>query len=203
MTSFWGAVENGEWDARPAADCAIARADGVRNSDGGWTFDLTDVARLWATGALDQNGVGFAVDPDAGIADVQVSFLDTSTDEIDFFITTSRAPEPTPTPAPTPAPPPPPPAPAPPVITPVQTPAPAPTPEPTAAPQPTPGQRELPAQNVLGNQPVVVWFGIPFLIAFGLVTSYVLGPAGRPDPAGDRRGPIGRVLDTRSREQGR
>jgi hypothetical protein len=81
----WGTSQNGAWRDRPAADCSLGSAEGVRAADGTWTFDLAAIGRLWADpfAPLPANGVVLSVD--TGVADggqspaspssVQVSWL--------------------------------------------------------------------------------------------------------------------------------
>lgn len=59
ITSFWGGTDGGKWADRPEADCTKAAAEGSRNEDGSWTFDLTPIAALWSDEfeAVGQNGV--------------------------------------------------------------------------------------------------------------------------------------------------
>jgi hypothetical protein len=59
ITSFWGASDGGKWADRPQADCTKAAAEGSRNDDGSWTFDLTPIAALWSDEfeAVAPNGV--------------------------------------------------------------------------------------------------------------------------------------------------
>ena len=47
-TSPWGTGQNGNWRDRPAADCSLGSAEGVRAADGTWTFDLAAIGRLWS-----------------------------------------------------------------------------------------------------------------------------------------------------------
>src|SRR5437763_749430 len=74
----WGPSQNAAWRERPAADCKLGSADGVRAADGTWTFDLTAIARLWTGAApvLAPNGVVLAADPAASPSPVQISWLD-------------------------------------------------------------------------------------------------------------------------------
>jgi hypothetical protein len=73
----WGPAQNGAWLDRPASDCSLGSAEGVRAADGTWTFDLTALGRLWGdpNAALTPNGVVLAVDPAASPSPVQVSWL--------------------------------------------------------------------------------------------------------------------------------
>src|SRR5256714_1240251 len=63
-TGAWGAGQNGAWRDRPAADCSLGSAEGVRAADGTWTFDLAAIGRLWADpfAPLPANGVVLSVD---------------------------------------------------------------------------------------------------------------------------------------------
>jgi hypothetical protein len=78
ITSFWVAAENGTWDTRPAYDCDLAAAPGVRSPEGVWTFDLVPVAQVWlapdSTVAADGVVLVEAVDSPEGFQTV----LDTS-----------------------------------------------------------------------------------------------------------------------------
>ena len=73
----WGTGQNGAWRDRPAADCSLGSAEGVRAADGTWTFDLAAIGRLWADpfAPLPANGVVLSVDPAASPSSVQVSWL--------------------------------------------------------------------------------------------------------------------------------
>ena len=77
-TAPWGGRKNANWADRPRADCGLGRVEGVRASDGMWTFDLTPFGALWTDpyAPLPQNGVVLSVDPAASLALVQVSWLD-------------------------------------------------------------------------------------------------------------------------------
>src|SRR5439155_27171547 len=94
----WGPSQNAAWRERPAADCGLASAGGVRADDGTWTFDLTPIARLWAAPAqpLARNGVVLAVDPAGSPSPVQVSWLDVDSGHVAVDLTATPA-----TPAPT------------------------------------------------------------------------------------------------------
>jgi hypothetical protein len=76
-TVAWSATRNGRWRDRPASDCSLGSAAGVRGADGTWTFDLTALGRLWGDrfAPLAPNGVVLAVDPAASPSPVQVSWL--------------------------------------------------------------------------------------------------------------------------------
>jgi hypothetical protein len=81
----WGTGQNGNWRDRPAADCSLGSAEGVRAADGTWTFDLAAIGRLWADpfAPLPANGVVLSVDTKvadggqspASPSSVQVSWL--------------------------------------------------------------------------------------------------------------------------------
>jgi len=94
----WGPSQNANWRERPAADCKLGSAGGVRAADGTWTFDLTTIARLWTAAAqpLAPNGVVLAVDPAASPSPVQVSWLDVDSGQVAVELTATPA-------APTPA----------------------------------------------------------------------------------------------------
>lgn len=57
ITGIWVAEHAGDIGKKPTADCTIARSDGERNADGTWTFNLTSIAELWASNAIEQNGI--------------------------------------------------------------------------------------------------------------------------------------------------
>lgn len=59
VTGFFVPEENGDFRNRPAADCEVGRADGIKDEDGSWSFDLTGIARLWVdpAGTVFPNGV--------------------------------------------------------------------------------------------------------------------------------------------------
>jgi hypothetical protein len=59
ITSFLVPETNGDAANLPAEDCDVAHADGKRNDDGTWTFDLTSMAAAWVDpfGTITPNGV--------------------------------------------------------------------------------------------------------------------------------------------------
>lgn len=57
ITEFWLGGENGIWETRPAFDCELAEAEGVRSDDGTWTWDLAAIGALWSAGDVDSQGV--------------------------------------------------------------------------------------------------------------------------------------------------
>ena len=59
ITTFWVGGENGTWDTRPAYDCDLAAAPGVRANDGTWTFDLRPIGEAWLdpSGTIAPDGV--------------------------------------------------------------------------------------------------------------------------------------------------
>jgi hypothetical protein len=87
----WGTGQNAAWRDRPAADCGLASAEGVRAADGTWTFDLTAIGRLWADpfAPVPANGVVLSVDPAASPSSVQVSWLnyDSGNIAVDLLVT--------------------------------------------------------------------------------------------------------------------
>ena len=89
----WGPSQNAAWRERPAADCNLGSAGGVRADDGTWTFDLTAIARRWT--APDQplapNGVVLAVDPAGSAAPVQISWLDVDSGHVAVDLTVTPA----------------------------------------------------------------------------------------------------------------
>ena len=81
-TAPWGGGQNANWRDRPAADCNLGSAEGVRAADGTWTFDLAAIGRLWSDpfAPIPAYGVVLAVDP-AGSpsSSVQVSWVNFET----------------------------------------------------------------------------------------------------------------------------
>lgn len=73
ITDFFAGAENGAFQDAPAADCEAAKAEGTRNDDGTWTFDLLAIANVWLDpfGTINPNGIRF--DP-TGTGSFQVSF---------------------------------------------------------------------------------------------------------------------------------
>jgi hypothetical protein len=59
ITDFLQPEANGPTENTPQEDCDTAHADGVRNDDGTWTFDLTSIAAAWLDpfGTLEPNGI--------------------------------------------------------------------------------------------------------------------------------------------------
>jgi hypothetical protein len=59
ITDFLQPEANGPAEDIPQEDCDTAHADGVRNDDGTWTFDLTAIAAAWLDpfGTLSPNGI--------------------------------------------------------------------------------------------------------------------------------------------------
>src|SRR3954452_1660105 len=59
ITDFLVPETNGDAQNVPAEDCDVAHADGVRNPDGTWTFDLTAIASAWFDpfGTIEPNGI--------------------------------------------------------------------------------------------------------------------------------------------------
>jgi len=76
-TAPWGSSQNAAWRDRPAADCGLGSAEGVRAADGTWTFDLSPIGRLWADpfAPLAANGVVLSLDPAASPSGAQVSWV--------------------------------------------------------------------------------------------------------------------------------
>jgi hypothetical protein len=95
----WGPSQNSAWRERPAADCNLGSAEGVRSADGSWAFDLTPIARRWADPAptVAPNGVVLTVDPAGAPSPVQVSWLDVDSGHVAVDLaTTPAAPAPAP-----------------------------------------------------------------------------------------------------------
>ena len=80
-TGPWGSGQNAAWRDRPVADCSLGSAEGTRDADGTWTFDLAAIGRLWADpfAPLPAYGVVLSVDPAGSPASVQVSWLNLDT----------------------------------------------------------------------------------------------------------------------------
>lgn len=87
-TVHWGPSQNAAWRDRPAADCGIASAEGVRADDGTWTFDLAAIGRLWADpiAPLAADGVVLSVDP-AASPSAQVSWLNVESGHVAVDLT--------------------------------------------------------------------------------------------------------------------
>lgn len=56
-SGFWSGGENGLWSTAPQPDCSLASADGTRNPDGTWVFDLATIGNLWTSGSVAPAGV--------------------------------------------------------------------------------------------------------------------------------------------------
>ena len=78
ITGIWVSEKGGDIAKKPAADCTTARGDGTRNADATWTFDLTSIAELWSSNAIEQNGI-LLVKRVAAPITFQISFKDLST----------------------------------------------------------------------------------------------------------------------------
>lgn len=79
ITSIYTPVDGGELAAAPVADCDLARGDGKRNhTNATWEFDLTSIAELWASNAIEQKGI-LLVERVGSPLSFQVSFQDRST----------------------------------------------------------------------------------------------------------------------------
>ena len=76
VIAYWEGTDNGKWDAKPDGDCNKAKADGKRNDDGSWTFDLSPIAALWSDPFEDvvQPDGGVLLVPDDPSATFQVAF---------------------------------------------------------------------------------------------------------------------------------
>lgn len=85
VTSFFAGDHNGAWEDAPAADCEAASAEGVRNEDGTWTFDLLPLANAWLDpfGTVSANGIRF----DPGDSNFLVSFTGMEDAVFDVSIT--------------------------------------------------------------------------------------------------------------------
>jgi hypothetical protein len=76
-TAPWGSGQNAAWRDRPAADCQLGSAEGVRAADGTWTFDLGDIGRQWTDpfAPLAADGVVLTLDPAASPSSAQISWV--------------------------------------------------------------------------------------------------------------------------------
>ena len=94
-TATWGPGQNANWRDRPAADCTLGSAEGVRAADGTWTFDLSGVGGQWADpfAPLAAYGVVLTIDPAASPSGAQVSWVNYETGGIavDLVATPGRA----------------------------------------------------------------------------------------------------------------
>jgi hypothetical protein len=90
ITDFFAGAENGAFQDAPTADCDAAKAEGTRNDDGTWTFDLLPLANAWLDpfGTINPNGIRF--DP-TGTGTFQVSF--TGMEDAAFDVAISAAEE--------------------------------------------------------------------------------------------------------------
>lgn len=89
ITDFFAGAENGAFQDVPAADCDAAQAEGTRNDDGTWTFDLLPIANVWLDpfGTINPNGIRF--DP-TGTGTFQVSFTGMEDATFDVAITAAE-----------------------------------------------------------------------------------------------------------------
>lgn len=200
-TALWAAERNGAWERRSGYDCERGLSLGMRAGDGSWTFDLTDIALLWVEGSLSQNGVAIVMGSnDQGV--FQVSFRDTSTGAVEMVAVVQTPPAPAPSPDTGPEPEP---EPVEVVVFPSTTGSPPPV---AAAPTPKP-RVELVDRAVQRRAPGlprnVMWRGWPLavlafagMILLGLLTGFVLGPAGDPAVDRHREGAVSRALARRS-----
>lgn len=228
ITDFWAGGGNGDWDTRPNADCKAASVAGVRDDEGVWKFDLTPIARVWFDpfGTITADGVLLQPGPDQA-SPFQAVFLAGDDIDVDLDTTAApddgggafefedppsdaglnsgpsgggssifSPPSISDPPSfdsgsdlPT---------------TPVETPAPAaeePADETAAPPVADSPDTEAVASragDLAGNLSPLVLFGILFIGAFLVVTSYWLGPAGQPVTTVRQRG-VSRALAARAR----
>lgn len=203
ITSAWTPVRNGNWVDRPSWDCGTATAAGVRSDDGTWTFDLASVARLWLdpSAPLEPLGVALVVDTAASPETAQVAFVDRASGGIAVAFS-ADAPESAPSAgAPRAVRPPAGSAPAAPSAAFPDAAAPAPSPEtPDTAvlvAAPALAQGAAPEDpNVLGNLPIAAVVLVPVALGAAALLSYLLGPAGDPEPGQlQRKGSITRALE--------
>ena len=217
ITAFWGDTRNGNWIDRPTADCDLASAQGSRNADGTWTFDLASVAAAAAwldpASSTGQNGVLLVerVDPPGGF---EASFLDPSAGgmTLEFAATGGGAvPDPFATPGDTST------AgdafalgpdsgfsagdlgrtdpislsPSPVPSTGRGTPATA-TPDALPRPATRPAASTGRAGDLIGNLPWAIYLLVPLALALAVALSLVLGTAERPVPSGGGAPVVGR-----------
>lgn len=85
IVDFFAGDYGGAWADAPADDCDTATAEGVRNDDGTWTFDLAAIANAWLDpfGTIAANGIRF----DPGDASFQVSWTGMEDAVFDVSIT--------------------------------------------------------------------------------------------------------------------
>lgn len=94
-TTPWGPAKNAAWRDRPQADCALGQAEGTRDGDGTWTFDLTALGKLWTDpfAPIPQHGVVLSVDAAASPGVTQVSWLDFDSGNVVVELVASVTPE--------------------------------------------------------------------------------------------------------------
>ena len=73
ITGIFVPATKGELDQAPEADCEVAKAEGTRNDDGTWTFDVASIVTAWLDGTVPPNGIRFDPAGDSG-ATFQISF---------------------------------------------------------------------------------------------------------------------------------
>lgn len=73
ITGIFIPATKGELDQAPEVDCEAAKAEGTRNDDGTWSFDVAPIVTAWLDGTVPPNGIRFDPAGDAG-ATFQVAF---------------------------------------------------------------------------------------------------------------------------------
>lgn len=96
-TTPWGPAKNADWRDRPEADCSLARAEGAREDDGTWVFDLTTLAHGWADpiDPLAQYGVVLVLDPETSPT-AQVAWQDLASSGVAVELVATVVPKATP-----------------------------------------------------------------------------------------------------------
>jgi len=198
----------------PVADCQAARGDGVRLADGSWEFDLTTLAELWLSNAMENKGV-LLIERVAAPMSFQVAFQDLTTntpkldlstdvaldeDETDTGTEDETFTEDVVTPpssgdnffsaiadtdASTPTTP----------LGIVETP---PTTAAPAVPEPEPAPRvAVDRKPTKGKLPLAMLLLVPAIMGVALIGGMVLGPAGDPATSRTREGGLSRALARR------
>lgn len=215
ITSIYTPEDGGVYPGTaPVADCESARGDGVRRADGSWEFDITTLAELWLSNAMENKGV-LLVERVAAPMSFQVAFQDLSTGTPKLDLSTDFALEEeepdsgtddetfteeivTPpsegdnfftaiadTEVSTPTTP----------LGIVETP---PTTAAPAAPEPEPAPRVVVNRKpTKGKLPLAMLLLVPAIMGVALVGGMVLGPAGDPATARNREGGLSRALARR------
>lgn len=213
ITKIYTPEDGGPYANAPVADCEVARGDGVRLADGSWEFDLTTLAELWLSNAMENKGV-LLIERVAAPMSFQVAFQDitTGTPQLDLSTdfaldeeTDNGTDDETFTED---------------VVTPpsggdnffsaiadtdvstpttplgiVETP---PTTAAPAAPEPAPAPRVVVNRKpTKGTLPLAMLLLVPAIMGVALVGGMVLGPEGDPATARNREGGLSRALARR------